>query len=79
MTERRDENGAEPARPGVLAGLREIRIHRGPRRGDRLTVTVRLVQTFGGLARLAGRVECEAECLAEGELLVSRPSGPALL
>jgi hypothetical protein len=77
--ERGGAKRAEPARPGVLAGLRDIRIHGGPRPGDRLTVTVRLVQTFGGVARLAGRIDREDECLAEGEILVSRPSGPALL
>jgi 3-hydroxymyristoyl/3-hydroxydecanoyl-(acyl carrier protein) dehydratase len=60
---------------GMLVGLSRIRFGRNPRPGDRLVVEASLVQKFGDLVRVAGRVSESGERLAEGEILISLAGG----
>ena len=63
------------AQSGMLVGLKRIRFGRPPRAGDRLCVEASLVQRFGHLLVVAGRVTESGECLAEGEILISTSGG----
>jgi 3-hydroxymyristoyl/3-hydroxydecanoyl-(acyl carrier protein) dehydratase len=56
---------------GFLAGMKHVRLARAPRPGERLTVETRLVQRFGELVRIEGRVTHAGELLADGEILIS--------
>lgn len=66
-------------RSGMLVGLRGVSFGRPPRPGDRLVVEARLVQRYGGLVRVAGRVTESGEEIAAGEIVISlseSASGP---
>jgi 3-hydroxymyristoyl/3-hydroxydecanoyl-(acyl carrier protein) dehydratase len=66
---------SSPSESGLLAGLSRIRFGRAPRTGDSLMVEARLMQRFGDLMRVGGRVTEAGECLAEGEILISLSGG----
>lgn len=62
-------------RSGMLVGLKRVRFGSAPEPGDRLLVEASLVQKFGDLLRVEGRVTRSGETLAEGEILISLAGG----
>lgn len=63
------------SRSGMLVGLKRIRFGPIPKPGDVLRVEAKLVQKFGELLRIEGRVSRSGEALAEGEILISLAGG----
>jgi len=55
--------------------MKRVVLHRAPRVGERLRIEASLVQRFGALVRIAGRVSSDGEELASGEILISLAGG----
>ena len=66
--------GGDPeiGRTGFLAGLDNFVVHRAPSPGERLTIRVDVLATFGLFAKFGGTVASGGEELARGEILVRR-------
>jgi len=67
--------GVGRRRSGMLVGLRRVHFHGTPRPGERLVVETSLMQKFGDLVRVEGRVSRSGEPLADGEILISLVGG----
>ena len=63
------------ASSGLLVGVKRVLLLRAPRPGERLLVEAKLVQRFGDLVRIEGRVSGAGEDLASGEILISLAGG----
>jgi radical SAM protein with 4Fe4S-binding SPASM domain len=55
---------------GFLMGAKKITCHKPATIGDRLVTTVYKAHKFEDFGIIQGRVECDGECLAEGEIKV---------
>ena len=65
---------AEIGKSGFLAGLDNFVLSRPPSPGERLTVRIDLLATYGLFAKFGGVVSSEGEEIARGEILVRRGS-----
>jgi 3-hydroxyacyl-[acyl-carrier-protein] dehydratase len=65
---------AEIGRTGFLAGLDNFVLSRPPRPGERLTIRIDLLATFGLFAKFGGTIFSAEEEIAHGEILVKRGS-----
>ncbi len=66
---------ADIGRTGFLAGLDNFSLLRTPVPGERLTIRIELLGTFGLFAKFSGVVSAEGEEIARGEILVRRGAG----
>ena len=64
-------------RTGFLAGLDNFELQRTPEPGERLTIRIDLLATFGLFAKFGGVVTCPRGEVARGEILVRRGAGPS--
>jgi len=67
-----DGEGGEP-RAGFLAAIRDFRASRRVEPGDTLEVRAEVLGRFGGLVKVAGRVDLDGETVGEAELTLSVP------
>jgi len=63
------------ASSGIIVGVKRVLLLRALRPGERLLVEAKLVQRFGDLVRIEGRVSGAGEDLASGEILISLAGG----
>ena len=69
-----DARGQEgPASIGMLAGAADFEVFRRPPAGRRLTIEVREERRLGALALIYGRVLCDGQTVASGQLRVHDP------
>jgi 3-hydroxyacyl-[acyl-carrier-protein] dehydratase len=64
--------GAGP-RAGFLAAIRDFRAGRRVAPGDTLEIRAEVLGRFGGLVKVAGRVDLDGETVGEAELTLSVP------
>ncbi len=68
---------AEVGRSGFLVGLDNFALTRAPSPGERLTVRIDLLATYGLFAKFAGVISSAGEEIARGEILVRRGAATA--
>lgn len=76
------ERRARGLRPqiGYIVGLRTLALHREYlQRGDRLRVSATLTWSDQETATFDGTVQCEGECVAEGQVTVYQPNDPEVI
>ena len=69
-----DGGDEQIGRSGFLAGLDNFVVRRSPSPGERLTIRIDLLATYGLFAKFGGVVSSAGEEIARGEILVRRGS-----
>jgi 3-hydroxyacyl-[acyl-carrier-protein] dehydratase len=59
-------------RMGYLAGIKEIKFKRPVRPGDRLEISVEIIQKLANLFRVKGEARVDKEICAQGELVFTK-------
>jgi 3-hydroxyacyl-[acyl-carrier-protein] dehydratase len=59
-------------RMGYLAGIKEIKFKRPVRPGDRLEISVEIVQKLANLFKVTGEAKVDKEICAQGELVFTK-------
>jgi len=62
-------------RMGYLAGIKEIKFKRPVRPGDRLEISVEIIQKLANLFKVKGEARVDKEICAQGELIFSKGTG----
>ncbi len=62
-------------RMGYLAGIKEIKFKRPVRPGDRLEISVEIIQKLANLFKIKGEARVDKEICAQGELVFTQGTG----